>query len=305
MRGNTKKNMLRSVLVVLLVSLGLGACGSDDDPAVESGGDTGSTTTAATDEADQPEAEVHEVSFEAKDYSYSMPAKIEAGTIEFTMKNVGKELHIASLAKINAGKTFADATKDLQSQTPPADPAASDVSGIASTSPGLSGNVTVELEAGSYYFVCFIPSADGAPHVAKGMIQPFEVTASKAEAAEPEVAAGKVTAKDFSYTTDYKAKAGEQVIELKNEGGQGHEITLLEFAEGKGPADLATYFAKPEGPLPATFYGGPVVDEGGSVTWKTPALVAGKSYFFMCLIPDPADGVPHAAKGMVLPVQVT
>jgi uncharacterized cupredoxin-like copper-binding protein len=221
------------------------------------------------------------------------------------MKNVGKELHIAALSKINPGKTFADATKDLQSPTPPAAPASTELGGIASTSPGLSGNVTVELEPGTYYFACFIPSADGAPHVAKGMIQPFEVTDSKAAPAAAEAAAGKVVAKDFSYTTDYKAKAGEQVIELTNNGGQGHEITLVEFAAGKGPADLQAYFAKPEGPPPATFYGGPAVAKGASATWRTPALVAGKSYLFMCLIPDPADGVPHAAKGMVLPIQVT
>jgi hypothetical protein len=234
-----------------------------------------------------------------------MPKTVEAGTVEFTMKNAGKELHIAALAKIKDGKTLADATKELQSATPPADPASEEIGGIASTSPGLAGNVTLELEAGTYYFACFIPAADGTPHVAKGMMQPFEVTKGDEEAAPLPAAAGKVVAKDFSYTTDYKAKAGEQVIELTNEGSQGHEVTLLEFAAGKGPADLQAFFAKPEGSPPATFYGGPAIKVGETASWKTPALAAGKSYFFMCLIPDPADGVPHAAKGMVLPVSVT
>jgi uncharacterized cupredoxin-like copper-binding protein len=290
--------MRRAVLFVAIFGLLLfGAC-SEDDPAVDAG-DSG-------DEATEPaEPEVHEVSFEAKDYSYSMPKEVEAGTIEFSMKNVGKELHIAALAKIEEGKTFGDAAKDLQSPTPPADPASEEIGGIASTNPGLVGNVTLELEPGSYYFACFIPAADGAPHVAKGMVQPFEVTESETEAAALPTADGKVTAKDFSFTTDYKVKAGEQVVELVNEGTQGHEITLLEFAAGKGPADLQAFFTKPEGPPPATFYGGPVIKPGESATWETPAMAAGKSYFFMCLIPDPADGVPHAAKGMVLPVTVT
>ena len=165
--------------------------------------------------------------------------------------------------------------------------------------------MTVELEPGSYYFACFIPSADGAPHVAKGMIVPFTVEEDTADPAELATADGTVTAKDFSYTTTYKPKAGEQVIELKNDGPQGHEITLIEFAAGKGPGDLAAYFEKPVGPPPGTFYGGPVIEKGGTASWTTPALAAGKSYFFMCLIPDPADGVPHAAKGMLLPIQVT
>jgi hypothetical protein len=292
--------MITSAMVVLLLALGLGACGSDDDPAVEGGGDSSTTTSA-----EAAKSEVHEVDFSAKEYSYSSIDGVKSGTVQFTMKNEGKELHIASLAKINDGKTFGDAAKDLQSATPPKDPAAKDIAGISSTSPGLSSTVTVKLEPGSYYFACFIPSADGTPHVAKGMILPFEVEEDAADAAPVESAAGTVTAKDFSYTTDYKVKAGEQVIALKNEGTQGHEITLIEFKDGKGPADLQAYFAKPEGELPATFYGGPVIDVGGTSTWTTPKFEAGKSYFFMCLIPDPADGVPHAAKGMVLPIQVT
>jgi hypothetical protein len=285
-------------MVVLLLALGLGACGSDDEPAVEGGGDA-TTTTAAKDKT-----EVHEVDFSAKEYSYSSVEGVKSGTVQFTMKNDGKELHIAALSKIKDGKTFADATKDLAATTPPADPASEEIGGLASTSPGQTNTATFELEPGSYFFACFIPTADGSVHAAKGMVLPFEITEDTADPAPVPTAAGTVTAKDFSYTTDYKVKAGEQVIALKNEGKQTHEITLLEFKEGKGPADLQAYFAKPEGELPATFYGGPAIEVGGTATWKTPKFEAGKSYFFMCLIPDPADGVPHAAKGMILPIQV-
>jgi uncharacterized cupredoxin-like copper-binding protein len=298
------RGMKRCGLVELLLALGLGACGGDDDPAVDSAGGDATTTAPAV----EAKSEVHRVAFTAKDYSYAMPKEVKSGTVEFTMKNEGKELHIASLARVAPGKTFNDAQKALLAPpgTPaPADPPATDIAGISSVSPGLSGNETVQLEPGTYYFACFIPSADGSPHVAKGMIQPFTVVADEADAAKPDTAAGKVTAKDFAYETTYQAKAGSQVIEFTNAGGQGHEITLLEFPAGKGPGDLAAYFAKPEGPAPATFYGGPVVDKGGTVTWKTPALESGKTYFFMCLIPDPADGVPHAAKGMLLPIQVS
>ena len=286
-----------SILLAVLALLLLGACGDRDDDASEGSSDDTSTTEAA-------EPAITQVAVEAKDYSYVMPKEVKGGLVEFTMKNTGKELHIAALAKIDDGKTFSDAAKDLQSATPPADPASEEVGGIASTNPGLSSNVTLALEAGSYYFACFIPSADGQPHVAKGMVQSFEVTEVDGEAEAP-TAAGTVTAKDFSYETAYEVAPGEQIIELDNQGGQGHEITLLEFGPGKGPADLEAYFAKPEGELPATFYGGPVIKHGAKALWKTPAMQAGRSYFFMCLIPDPADGVPHAAKGMVLPVQIT
>ena len=290
-----RRRMLFAALIGLLL---LGGC-SNDDPTVDGGDEA---TEEATEDAG--EAAVIEVAVDAADFRYEMPEEIEAGLVEFTMKNVGKELHIAALGKVDAGKTFADVAKDLQSPTPPADPASEEVGGIASTSPGLSSTVALVLEPGTYYFACFIPSADGAPHTAKGMVQEFEVTEVE-EVAEPPAEDGRVTTKDFSFTTDYQVKAGEQVIRLDNQGGQGHEITLMEFAAGKGPADLQAYFEKPEGPPPATFYGGPVVGVGKQAIWTTPALVAGRSYVFMCLIPDPADGIPHAAKGMILPVQVT
>jgi hypothetical protein len=287
------------LFLALIALLALGACGGSDKDADESGGGGDTTTTAAA------KSEVHAVSVEAKEYSFGLPKEVPSGTVEFTLKNTGKELHIAALERIKDGKTFADATKDLQSTTPPADPAAEEVGGISATSPAGTANVTLKLTPGSYFFACFVPAADGAPHFAKGMLQPFTVTEDKADPAPVPTAAGAVTAKDFSYTTTYKPTAGSQVISLTNEGTQGHEITLIEFKPGKGPADLQAYFAKPEGELPATFYGGPFIAKGGTATWKTPALEAGKSYFFMCLIPDPADGVPHAAKGMVLPISVT
>lgn len=290
--------MRRFMLFVALIGLLLfGAC-SDDSPTVESDGDD-----AAGEEAD--ESEIQKFSFEAKEYGYSVPSKVNDGTVEFTMKNVGKEIHIAALGRVKDGRTFAEAAKDLQSPTPPENPAADDSAfgGIASTSPGGSSTVTLLLQPGTYYFACFIPGPDGAPHTAKGMVESFEVVDVDVAPAAAPTPAGKVVGKEFSYTTDYKVKAGEQVIEFVNEGTQGHEITLLEFAAGKGPADLQAFFENPTGAPPATFYGGPVAGFA-SVTWRTPKLVAGKSYFFMCLIPD-EDGVPHAAKGMVLPVSVT
>ena len=281
-----------TLLTALLVLLLTGACSSDDN----SSDNADSTTTTAA------KSEVHEVSVEAKEYSFGLPKEVPSGTVEFTLKNTGKEVHIAALERIKDGKTFSDATKDLQSATPPADPSSDEVGGIAATSPGGSSSVTLQgLTPGSYFFACFVPAADGTPHVAKGMIQPFTVTEDKADPASVPTAAGAVTAKDFSYTTTYKPTAGSQVISLTNEDIQGHEITLIEFKEGKGPGDLQALFANPAGEPPATFLRRAVHRQGRDGTWKTPPLEAGKSYFFMCLIPDPADGVPHAAKGMTCP----
>jgi hypothetical protein len=128
-----------SIFLALFVLLLSGACGSDDDNSSDDAGGDATTTTKAA------EPEIHEVSLEAKEYSFGLPKEVPSGTVEFTLKNTGKELHIGALEKIKDGKTFSDATKDLQSATPPADPAAEEVGGIASTNPGASSTVTLSL----------------------------------------------------------------------------------------------------------------------------------------------------------------
>jgi hypothetical protein len=290
------RGMVRWGSVVLLLSLGLGGCGDDDPEAAAASGESANVRGDA--------AAISKVAVEAKEYSYSMPKEVEGGLVEFTITNVGKEPHIAALARIAAGKTFADVSRDLRSPTPPAEPSSEEIGGIAATSPGTSSNVTLALDAGSYYFVCFIPTADGTLHSAKGMVFPFEVTEPDGD--PPGVPPGDVAvaALDFRYEMSEDLAAGAQVVELRNEGTQGHEITLLEFYEGKGLADLQAFFEDTSGPPPATFHGGPVVGKGLTARWTTPPLAAGGSYFLICLIPDPADGVPHALKGMLLPVAI-
>ena len=288
--------MRRSLRLVAPIALLLtGAC-TNDDPAVDAGGEDDSTA--------ESEPEIQEFAIEAADHRFSVPAKVNDGTVRMTMENTGKELHFAALGRVKDGRTYAEVAADLQSPTPPENPAGDNVGGIASTSPGQKSVVTFQLQPGTYFLACLIPGADGVPHAAKGMVESFEVVETDEAPAAFENPAGKIVAKDFSYETAYQVEAGEQVIEFTNEGTQGHEITLVEFAPGKGPGDLQAFFENPTGPPPATFLGGPVAGPT-PVSWRTPDLKAGGSYVFMCLIPDDADGVPHAAKGMLLPVTVT
>ena len=39
--------------------------------------------------------------------------------------------------------------------------------------PGGPSDVLVSLEAGQYVLLCFVTSADGVPHLAKGMMRPL------------------------------------------------------------------------------------------------------------------------------------
>ena len=71
-------------------------------------------------------------------------------------------------------------------------------------------------------------------------IPPAPATTAPAPQATPPAApaptaAGSISAKEFAYTTSYKPSAGSQIISLTNDGAQTHEVTVVEFKDGKGP----------------------------------------------------------------------
>ena len=285
---------LLALLAVLAVVFA--ACGDDDDDA--------EGTSESTSE--ESEAEVHEVSVEAIEYGFKDASELEAGTVKFSMDNTGKEPHLLILGKLNDGKTFEDAKAFWSAATPQGPPPDTTIGAIPTTSPGLTATATWDVpEAGDYVFYCVLPAPDGQTHAAKGMIQAVEVT--DGEVAGLPDADATVSAKDFMFEGVPPFKAGEEsTVRLNNMGTQDHEFTLIEFNAGKGPADLAAFFSgQAPGPPPATFHGGVAVPPGGEGVFDMPGLETGKTYFFMCLIPDPADGKAHAEKGMAFPLAVS
>ena len=68
------------------------------------------------------------------------------------------------------------ATPPAHARRPGCRPPGLPVGGIQGILPGESQRATLNLEAGSYVLICYIPNAQGAPHFALGMAQPLEVT---------------------------------------------------------------------------------------------------------------------------------
>jgi hypothetical protein len=66
--------------------------------------------------------------------------------------------------------------------------------------PGLKTSVILDLAEGQYALACFLPSSDGVPHLAKGMVSALEVTAAPDDAVEVPAQVASVTLKDFSFT---------------------------------------------------------------------------------------------------------
>lgn len=267
----------------------LAGCGDDDEEGA-------TTTTARIEEQPAPT----QVSVTAKDYAFDVPASFKGGLGKFSYANTGKEPHFAVFAKIAPGKTFADVKAALTtppSATPPSGPPPfEEVAAFPTADPGGTGNMTVNLPAGTYALYCAIPSPDGTPHVAKGMIS--EVTVAEGTDGELPPSVGTVKAVDFELAPVPPVKAGNNVVRLSNQGKQLHEINLVELGPGKKVDDVVAWFRQQSGRPPMRFLAGVAVKPGSDGTTEL-NLKAGSTYAFVCAIPDfLGDFKPHVTKGM-------
>ena len=120
-------------------------------------------------------------------------------------------------------------------------------------SPGEELGLTRELQAGTYVFLCFIPSPRGVPHVKLGMLKSFKLTGdSGAALPEPDAV---IIANDAGYEIP-ELSAGEQTIELRNADNREREFFLIALPPGTQIEDLDRFFeAGAKGSPPAQFHG--------------------------------------------------
>jgi hypothetical protein len=111
------------------------------------------------------------------------------------------------------------------------------------------------------------------------------------------------TTKEYAIEGPVALQSGFQTITLKNNGTMDHHVMFMKLNEGKSLADLAAAKDLPSLLAAIVSYGGPGSIGGGQTASVILDLAAG-DYVLACLIPD-ADGVPHMAKGMALPLKVT
>ncbi len=126
--------------------------------------------------------DVEQASVTAVNYAYEdAPGTLPSGTVALTLDNEGTELHEAVLIRRNDDTT--ESFDELLELSEEEAFAKVSVSGAAFAGPGESGVAFVELEAGDYAMVCFIPvgtvdfetEVDGPPHFTQGMVHEFSV----------------------------------------------------------------------------------------------------------------------------------
>jgi hypothetical protein len=242
------------------------------------------------------------------DYRFEAPASIPAGTITFRLENAGKEVHHLWLVQFRNGKTFDDFVKAMDAWTPGDGGRmptwAVDVGGPNEASPGVNADATVTLEPGRYALVCYVPSPDGRPHVMKGMIKPFAVTAEGAVAPSEPKAEITLRMTDYAFELSKPIAPGLRVIRIENAGPQPHEVVIGRLLPGKTmPEALAWLNEGQQGPAPVVAVGGASGLAKGRHQFITVTFEAGR-YVFLCFIPDFKDGKPHTAHGMAKEITV-
>jgi hypothetical protein len=286
----------RSLPVIGLIAAGTLAGCKSDRPA--SG--TGTSPATAT---EPPKAAPATVTVTATDFRFDAPATAPAGAVTIHLINHGKELHQVQLVKLEDGKTAADFAKALQTPGPP--PSwIKFVGGPNGIAPGQEARATSVLAPGSYMYLCFIPSQDGVMHAAKGMVRPFEVTATSGAMAEAPAADVTITLTDYAFDSSQPLTARAHTILVKYAGPQAHEIVLLRLPPGKKAEDFGRWAETGmKGPPPAEPLGGVGFLDKGSEGSFTADLTPG-DYGFICFVPDAKDGKPHLAHGMMKTITV-
>ena len=241
----------------------------------------------------------HDITITAKEYGFLAPDTVLAGLTHIRLLNRGTELHHVQLIRLDAGKTMKDFFAAFQAGGPP--PAWAHMAGGPNTPvPGGESRATLELPAGRYAIICFIPAADGKPHVMKGMakelivVAPKGVPVAQAGTARPTAT---LTLTDYHFTLSSPLKAGANLVHVQNGAKQGHEVLFVKLAPGKTVADMEAWVDKQQGPPPGAPVGGTTgLDAGG---WNDIPLTLEKGdYGLLCFWPDAKDGKPHIAHGM-------
>jgi uncharacterized cupredoxin-like copper-binding protein len=270
-------------------------------------GATGEAAVGSASLADISVPGASTVTYVATNYAFDGPRSLPAGLTTFRLENHGTELHHLVIFKLNGGKSEEDLVKAMQAEGSEGrlpDWAVFE-GGPAGIAPGAESNATLVLDPGNYALVCFIPSSDGMPHMAKGMMEPLEVVAEKGAAAAPEPQAD-LTVKlvDYDFQMPESLTTGRHVVRVDNAGIEPHELVIWQLPPGKSLADVIAWV---DGGLSGPPTGRPVAG-------LSPVGAGGHAYFVMdlppgdyaliCFVPDEGDGKPHYDHGMAKQITV-
>jgi len=110
-----------------------------------------------------------------EDFVFSFSRTPRPGRQVIEIRNAGRQSHEMVLVRLAPGKTVQDVLATIEH--PEAEQAGVPVGGVTPMSVGAANWISVDLEAGRYALICFIPDVTGdrKPHFMHGMTKEFEV----------------------------------------------------------------------------------------------------------------------------------
>ena len=243
----------------------------------------------------------------ARDFHYEMPATVPSGYVDVTLKNEGKSEHQAQIVRLGSMSLQDFVKVALKADIVAVKPDTVFVGGPNDAMPGKSTTTTVKLDPGTYAVLCYIPGADGKPHVAKGMLARFEAKPEAASVDSTPVAASTIVLGDFSYTLPAHF-SGKGVVDISNQGSEVHELHLFKMAPGVTLQQAERALVSPTplpGPARVMAVTGIVGLSPRQHAYLDLDLTPGK-YLMFCVFPDPKkNNTPHFVEGMYKVFTVT
>jgi uncharacterized cupredoxin-like copper-binding protein len=131
----------------------------------------------------KPRQPVADIRMTLHDYAFELPPVITAGRHTIRVENTAAQPHEAVLGKLKPGKTVADLMQWMKTRD--GDMPGEEVGGTVGLSTGEVNFINVDLAAGEYVLLCFVPDAkDNKPHLSHGMIRQFTVSPNPSASSE-------------------------------------------------------------------------------------------------------------------------
>jgi hypothetical protein len=266
-----------------LVAAFAGACGGDESKQSSAGGIQGVTIVG-------------------KDFSFKMPASIEAGWTDFTLTAKGKQPHQFTFLKLNPGVSYAKIKEVLKDERTGNESLelTQALGGANAIRPGESLHAILNVKPGEYAVVCFTRG-----HHHKGMIKHLTVTGKAKSGEKAPKADGEVVLEDFKITLPGSIGTGSGRFKVVNSGPSPHELQLFR-AEGAPFEKVKSFMDKliETGNFEARPPFRPIEDGGMSVmdTKKSGFVdldLEPGAYVAVCFVFDEKSKEPHFFKGML------
>jgi len=116
-----------------------------------------------------------EISLQLTDFAFGFSQPLTAGTHTIRVGNIGQQSHEIAVFRLNPGVALEDVFAWAMTFDGP--PPMVAVGGVPGIEPGVETNIELDLMAGDYVALCFLPDENGGGiHAELGMVLPFTVS---------------------------------------------------------------------------------------------------------------------------------